>query len=215
MPFRSSSTPRKCDKSSLPIDDDIYQRYSNLSIFTLELRKERKDPEHEFLILETSDMDTYYRIERRPSEGMSINDKSRGCKAKDTIALLDDQDYKRVCMHTDHKINLGFPAKTRPDLYTLFAFCLVIRKDPDARIYSLAQFNCYFFARTLTVLIARHFLLRQYCRIHNSPRNDFGTLPVPEVDAIAEQVVNTKSTRERPISFILVDSGVRMILLKL
>ncbi len=215
LPWFSSSS-RSRAKSSLQIKDDIYQYYFNTrSIYSLELRKERKEPEHEFIILEMTDMETHYRIERRPSEGTNLGDKSKGCEAKDTITPLDYQDYQKVGKLTDCKISLGFTGKTHPDLYTLFAFCNVIRKDHDAKIYSLAQFNCYFFARTLTLLIARHFLLRQYRGIHKSPINDFGSLPGPEIDAIVDEAMNAGRTRERPISFILVGLGVRIILLKL
>jgi len=211
-PFR----PRSRDKSSLLIKDDIYRHYFSIrSIYSLELRKERKEPKHEFVIFKMTDMDTRYRIERHPSEGTNITAKSKGCEAKDTITPLDARDYQSLCRDTDHKINLDFTGKTHPDLNTVFALCNAIRKDPAAKIYSLAQFNCYFFARTLTLLIARHFLLRQYCRIHKSSINDFGSIPGPEIDAKVDEVVEEMRTWERPISFILVDSGVRTVLLKL
>jgi len=82
MPFRTSPISRLRDKSSLSIDDDIYQYYSNFPpIYALELRKEREEPEHEFVILKMDDMITYYCIERRPSKGTNIKSKLRGCRA--------------------------------------------------------------------------------------------------------------------------------------
>ncbi|KAF8336728.1 hypothetical protein F5887DRAFT_1078533 [Amanita rubescens] len=206
------SRPRSRDESSfLLITDDIYRHYFSIrSIHSLELRKEREEPaKHEFIILEMTDRDTRFRIERHPSEGTNITAKSKGCEAKDIITPLDDQDYESLCRLTDRKINLCFTSKTPPDLYTVFAFCNVILKDPAAKIYSLPQFNCYFFARTLTLLLARHFLLHQYChRIHKSPKN-FGHLLGPEIDAILDEVMKKMRTWERPISFILDDSSVR------
>src|SRR6266550_5909928 len=215
MPFRTSPISRLRDKSSLSIDDDIYQYYSNFPpIYALELRKEREEPEHEFVILKMDDMITYYCIERRPSKGTNIKSKLRGCRAEDTITPLNDEDYKRVCRLTDSKITQFFWDEPEPDLYTVLAFCNAIRKDPDSEKFTLAQFNCFFFARTLTLLIARHFLLRQYCRIHKSPRNDVSSLLGPEIDAIVDEAMNSTFSWDSLISISIVfDSDVRMILL--
>ncbi|KAF8347611.1 hypothetical protein F5887DRAFT_1157728 [Amanita rubescens] len=186
----------------------ILDALSVLVHLTLELRKEREEPEHEFVILRTLDLDTHYRIERRPLEGTNFNSKLNGCKAEDTITPLDDQDYHKVSKLTNCKIIQDF-FEPMPDLYTVFAICDAIRKDPNAEKYTLAQFNCYFFARTLTLLIARHFLLRQYCRIHKSPRNDFGSLPGSEIDAIMDEAMNKMPTRVPWIGIILFDSDIR------
>ncbi|KAF8344503.1 hypothetical protein F5887DRAFT_262832 [Amanita rubescens] len=191
VPFRSlsSSPPHSRYMSSLPIDDNIFGHYSNnLSIDTLDLRKERKEPEHEFVILKMAD--TYYRVERRPSEGTGFNSKLHGCKAEDTITPLNSQAYRKVCGLTDCKIAQVFWGEPKPDLHTVFAFCNAIHKDSDAEKYTLAQFNCYFFARTLTLLISRHFLTGLYCRI-GKPRNDFSSLPGPEIDAIMDDAMNS------------------------
>jgi len=214
MKFSSSSRPSRpplLDKSPLLIKDDINRHtFSIRSIYSLELRKEREEPaKHEFIILEMTDMHTRFRIERRPSEGTNINAKSKGCEARDTLTPLDAQDYESLCRLTDRKINLCFTGRTHPDLTTVFAFCNVIRKDHDAKIYSLAQFNCYFLARTLTLLVARHFLLHQYCHVHRLQINDFGSLPGPEIDAILDEAMKKMPTWERPISFTLVHSKVR------
>ena len=207
MPLRSSSTSHS---SSRPIDDGIYRYYPNVPISRLVLRKEREELGHEFVILKMADMNTYYRIERRPSKGANINSKLRGCKAKDTITRLDDQDYERVCRHSDPKITQLF-REPYPDLHTVFAFCNVIRRGPDINRYTLTKFNCYFFARTLTLLITRDSLVRQY-RAYISPRN-FDSLSGPEIDAIVDQV--KMPTRVPRMSLIRFDSKVRMILLSI
>ena len=216
VPFRSSSRSRSRDKSSFPIDDNIYGRYSNnLSIDTLELRKERGEPEHEFVILQMADMNTYYRIERRPSEGTNINSKLHGCKAEDTITPLDGQDYRSVCDLTDCKITQVFWGEPKPDFHTVFAFCNAIHKDSDAEKYTLAQFNCYFFARTLTLLISRYFLLRLSCRLHKSPISDFDSLPGHVLDDTVDKAMNNADSWDFLISiYIVFDSDVRMMLLK-
>src|SRR6266576_586055 len=167
MPFRSSSTTRSRDESSLPIDDDIYECCPNLSFDRLELWKGKEEPEHEFVILHmTADSPgaAHYRIERRPSEGANINSKLRGCEAKDIITPLDKPSLPSLHEANNQIIQNFHGAEPKPDLYTVFAICNAIRMDPDSEKYTLAEFNCYFFARTLTLLIARHSFLRQYCR---------------------------------------------------
>lgn len=217
LPFRSSSTTRSLDESSLPIDDDIYQRCPNLSFNRLELWKEIEEPEHEFVILHmTADSPgaTHYLIERRPSEGTSFNSKLRGCEAKDTIIALD-----KSSLPSFHKANNKIIQKfnePKPDLYTIFDICNAIRMDPDSEKYTLEEFNCYFFARTLMLLVTRHCALRQYCRIHSPPRNDFGSLSGPQIDAILSKPTSNWSQDLRRFIYITFQesNNVRMILLK-
>ncbi|KAF8344770.1 hypothetical protein F5887DRAFT_969783, partial [Amanita rubescens] len=194
MASRSSSSPQSRDMSSLPIDDDIYQRYANHPIISLELWKEREEPEHEFVVLKVDDVKrNYYRIERRPLKGANVNSKLRGCKAEDTITSLHERDY-----FTKEK-------ERKPDLHTFFAFCNAIRKDPDTEKYTLAQFNCYFFARTLALLIIRHFLQRLYCaRI--SLRNNFDGLTGVQIDAKVDEAMNKTRLWVRPMCTLQVDS---------
>jgi len=192
----SSSTTRPRDGSSIPIDDDIYECYPNLSFDRLELWKANEEPaRHEFVILHmTADSPgaKQYRIERRPSEGANITSKLGGCGAEDTITPNLNQSGPPLCLEANKKIDLHFHrAEPKPDLYTVFAICNAIRMDPESEQYTLREFNCYFFARTLTLLIARHFFLHQYCRIHKPPRNDLGSLPGPEIDDILIEATNS------------------------
>jgi hypothetical protein len=213
MAFRSSSTSRSRDKSSLPIDDNIYQRCSNLVVLSLRFVREREDPEHEFIILRTN-ADDYYRIERRPSKGTGINSKLHGCKAEDTITHLNGRQHLSVLRVVSTKMTLYYRGNPKPDLHTVFDFCNAIRKDPDTEKYTLAQFNCYFFARTLMLFITRHFLIGQYA-IHISPRDDFGSLPGSDIDAILDESLKKMPTQDPWIAISLLDRKVRMISLKL
>ena len=217
MASRSSSHPHSCDKSTLLIDDDIRTSFSkNLSIDALELRKEREEPQHEFIVLKMPNKEgTYYLMERRPSKGTSIESMWRGCKTDDTITRLERDHLQRIGEKTDWQILVDFPTNRKPDLFTVFTICDAIRKDPDADKYTLLEFNCYFFARTLTSLIIRHFLLRQYCRIHKSPRKDFGDFPGSVIDAIGDKAYNTLGYAfNRGIRIQLSDTGVSTISLK-
>ncbi len=172
--------------------------------------KERDLPKHEFIILRTKD--DHYCIERRPPEGTDFNSKLDGCTAEDTITRLERNYWNKVRKRTAWKILVLFRADPKPDLYTVFGFCNAIRKDPDAKKYTLLQFNCYFFARTLMLLITRHFLS---CRIHKSPRNNFDSLPGPGIDASVDKATNKMPDRVFSwIGIILFNADVRMILLK-
>ncbi|KAK2464887.1 hypothetical protein APHAL10511_002963 [Amanita phalloides] len=181
----SESTPRlPSHHLSLPIDDNIYQRFTkNHSIRSLELWKERRDPEHEFLILTRSDGDPRtYRVERRPSKGTAALSKIQGCTTEDTITCL-DREYAGTAVR---RLSVHFRANPKPELYNIFALCNAIRKDPDTKEYTLMQFNCYFFARTLALLITRHFLLRQYRDIHiySTIKDD---IPGPRIDDMLDK----------------------------
>lgn len=187
MLLRASSSSRSRDHSSCSIDDEIYRQYSNTFVDWLELRKEREESQHEFIILRTNN--DFYRIERRPSKGTGIGAKLQGCKAADTITHLDQHDYQKIWASADIKILVAFYHDPKPDLYSLFAFSNAIRDDPDAEKYTLAQFNCYFFARALILLITRHFLLRQYYT-QESPRKDFASLSASEINVIVGKVLN-------------------------
>jgi hypothetical protein len=136
----SSNLSRSRNKSSRPIDDDIKKHYSNnnFSIDVLRLWKETEEPEHEFIILITNDDRDVYRIERRPSKGTNIRSKLHGCKAEDTITHLDDQGWERVRRHADRNVTQYF-SEPMPDLYTVFAFCNAIRRDPDTEKYTVAE----------------------------------------------------------------------------
>jgi hypothetical protein len=109
------------------------------------------------------------------------------CPTEDTITCIGGGDWKGI---NEQASRVDFRHDAKPGLYTAFAICNAIRKDPDAEKYTLKEFNCYFFARTLSLLIFRHFLVRQYCHIQKSPRNDFGNFPERAIDAIADDAIS-------------------------
>ena len=189
MSLSLSSRPRERDGSSVPLDDNIHRHFSkNESISHLELWQEVDPPKHEFVVLTTGFACRSYRIERRPTIVAGINSMWRGCPTEDTITPFNwwESDYKSW----NSLFWVKFEHDPKPDLHTAFAICNAILKDPDAQKYTLREFNCYFFARTLTLLIFRHFLVRQYCRIQKSPRHDFGNFPEPAICAIADQAIS-------------------------
>lgn len=165
----------------------------------IELRQQKDEPKHEFVLVALQRTKHAYdlcRIERRPLKGANIDSKVFGCKAEDTIAPVDDDDLSDIATRTVRKVKVEFKSDPRPELYTIFSICDTIGKDPNAKKYTLMQFNCYFFARTITLLLTRHFLLRQFC-LHVSPRDDcnFGSLQEAEIDDIVAQVMNIDSSQ--------------------
>ena len=144
-----------------------------------------KSPFHEFVVLRANG---WYRIERRPTIVAGIKSMWRGCPTEDTITRINWSECDYESWHSLFWVK--FEHDPKPDLHTAFAICNAILKDPDAQKYTLREFNCYFFARTLTLLIFRHFLVRQYCRIQKSPRHDFGNFPEPAICAIADQAIS-------------------------
>ncbi|KAF8335165.1 hypothetical protein F5887DRAFT_989800 [Amanita rubescens] len=224
MPSRSSSSPRSRDKASRPIDSDVYRDYPNAYIEWLELWKEKVEPEHEYVLIITDKGDKY-RIERRPSEGANIHSKLRGCDADDIITrILDDGNPTRLATTKTarREVLLRFYHDPQPDLYTVFAFCDAIRRDRDAQKYTLTQFNCYFFARTLTLLVTRHTYLRQYFNIYEGSRREFRKLPEYKIDEVVAdlQLTYEKSNKERwifmsPSSNKLTYEGLRLQILEM
>ena len=162
----------------------------NESISRLELLQEVDPPQHEFVALQKGFAYQWYRIERRPTIAAGIKSMWRGCPTEDTITP-----FRLPWTKCDYKswnslFSVNFHDKPKPGLHTAFAISNAILKDPDAQKYTLKEFNCYFFARTLSLLIFRHFLVRQYCRIQKSPRHDFGNFPEPAICAIADQAIS-------------------------
>ena len=186
-----SSRPRERDRSSVPLDDNIHRHFpNNDSINRLELRREIKPPHHEFVVLR---MNGWYRIERRPTILAGIKSMWRGCPTEDTITFINWRESHEPL--ADLLFSVVFEHDPKPGLHTAFAISNAILKDPDAQKYTLKEFNCYFFARTLSLLIFRHFLVRQYCRIQKSPRHDFGNFPEPAIGAIVDQAISGMGTR--------------------
>jgi hypothetical protein len=211
MPFLFSSRSR--NSSSHLIDDNIRDFFpKNHSIRELVLWKQTKKPaEHEFVILTMDNAEeTQYRIERRPSIEENLSSKVQGCTAEDTITPLERKQAEKLTRSGEvvRQITVHFRADPKPDLYTVFSFCNALRKDREAEQYTLMLFNCYFFARTLTLLISRHFLVRQYCQFYKSDRKGFGSHPGPEIDKTLDKKIPGALIR------VWVDNGVRMILLK-
>ena len=194
MSLSLSSRPRERDRSSVPLDDNIYRRFSkNDSINHLQLLQEVDPPKHEFVVLEAGF--ALYRIERRPTIAAGIKSMWRGCPTEDTITPFKWPRRKCDYESWNSLFSVNFKHDPKPGLHTAFAICNAILKDPDAQKYTLKEFNCYFFARTLTLLILRHFLVRQYCHIQKSPRHDFGNFPEPAIGAIVDQAISGMGTR--------------------
>ncbi|CAE6470879.1 unnamed protein product [Rhizoctonia solani] len=128
---------------------DWLQRYSNVKIESIQLRKEQKAPFfHEYIAIELSN-GSYFRIDRRqlPDEQSPMSSTERnGVEAYDTIeqiTSLDDSMYNPsdylVQIYFERGVNLSVIAYT----------CDAISKDFRASAYTLQRYNCYFYAQTI------------------------------------------------------------------
>ncbi|KAF8340049.1 hypothetical protein F5887DRAFT_1284382 [Amanita rubescens] len=142
---------------------EMYAKRTTIS--KLELRKERDHFKHEFIVIYL-DNGWFHRIERRPIRGPNLGPISKeGCEAEDSLTPVDDAGLKKIRSETDIKITLEF-GSNKPDLYNVIAVAVAIYLDPRTKNYTLQQYNCYFVARSIIVLVTRH------CLLQPSPTND-------------------------------------------
>ncbi|KAK2464818.1 hypothetical protein APHAL10511_003236 [Amanita phalloides] len=138
---------------------DWYRRQPYTTISKLELRKERDHFKHEYVIIYL-DNGWYYRIERRPILRSNMEAISKdGCEADDSVTPITDADLAVIRSETDAEITLEFKSN-KPDLYNAVAVAVAIHLDPQTKNYTLQQYNCYFVARSIIALVARHCLLQ-------------------------------------------------------
>ncbi|KAF8636803.1 hypothetical protein AX17_003254 [Amanita inopinata Kibby_2008] len=141
-------------------------RTSRTTISKLELRKERDNFRHEFVVVYLEDGDIY-RIDRRPLGGGSADTiSSDGCEAEDNILLINKQELEVIRSNTDTEVTLEIGTEKKLDLYAVIAICVSVQMDSQAKAYTLQLYNCYFLARTIITLMARHFLLQPHVSCH-------------------------------------------------
>ncbi len=188
LPSSSSSTSALFS-SSRRVDNYLFdwrskQRY--ITVRSISLRQEKVAPRHEFVLVELER--AHYRIERRAVEGANFNSILKGCAAKDTITLVPREKVKPLLAKTDSMVEVSFHSDRRPDLYVILAVCDAIYKDSETNKYSLWQFNCYFFARTILLLVTRHYLLR-HSPIPISARSSIGSLQETEINEMVAKAM--------------------------
>ncbi|CEL56364.1 hypothetical protein RSOLAG1IB_07750 [Rhizoctonia solani AG-1 IB] len=139
-------------KESQPLNEWYNNLPGNSYVQTLQLRKERERPfYHEFVVFRLQ-AGTSWRIDRRqqPDEQEPLNSIYRGgVTARDTIEEVrsfDDPLYPRsYCL-----IELEFKSPVHVGL--ILRVCRSIQNH--AKLYTLQQHNCYFFAQALTICTA-------------------------------------------------------------
>jgi len=144
---------------------DWYKGQTYTTISKLELRKERDHFKHEYIVIYL-DNGWLHRIERRPIRRANLEPISKeGCEAQDILTPIEDADLEVIRSETDAEITLEF-GSNKPDLFNVIAVAVAIHLDPRTKNYTLQQYNCYFFARSIVTLVTRH------CLLHSSPAND-------------------------------------------
>ncbi|KAJ7701285.1 hypothetical protein B0H16DRAFT_1748744 [Mycena metata] len=126
-------------------------------IFCLELCKEHKLPKHEFLLLTMAD-ETKFRIDRTTTGALN-SVMWTNTPPVDTISLISDPRYQEIRRTSQCLVKFsGLPEDI--DLSLIRLICYAIKHDDQGVWYTLDGFNCYFFARCIVVVLARHIVLR-------------------------------------------------------
>jgi len=162
----SSIRPRKMAPVRITCRDwddgvifDWYREEEYTTISKLELRKERDNYKHEYIVIYL-DNGWVHRIDRRPIRGANFEPISKeGCEAEDCLTPVSDADLNVIRSETDAEITLEF-GSNKPDLYSVIAVAVAIHLDPRTKNYTLQQYNCYFVARSIITLVTRHCLLQ-------------------------------------------------------
>ncbi|CAE6531674.1 unnamed protein product [Rhizoctonia solani] len=143
----------------------LYTWYNSLQtpqLHTVHLRKERAAPfYHEFILFRLKD-NTYWRIDRRQrqDEPTPINCiQDVGVPAFDTIEQVTGMGSflgldPLLAAASDCMIELEFKAGIEVDVGLVLRICRAIKEHPNANVYTLQRYNCFFFAQTLLMCIA-------------------------------------------------------------
>ncbi|KAK2464823.1 hypothetical protein APHAL10511_003241 [Amanita phalloides] len=141
---------------------EIFEWYRRQQPYTtigkLELRKEKDHFKHEYIVIYL-DNGWHHRIERRPTQRNMETLSREGCEADDSLTPVSDAGLMVIRSETDAEVTLKFKSN-KPDLYNVIAVAVAIHLDPQAKRYTLQQYNCYFVARSIIALVTRHYLLQ-------------------------------------------------------
>ncbi|KAG9120068.1 hypothetical protein FRC07_004595 [Ceratobasidium sp. 392] len=122
----------------------------------LQYRKEREGPFfHEFIVVELVN-DTVCRFDRRGDPRTRANAFTlEGITAEDTAHVIQKQEdhYAHIEESSDMLICVIFPFKQ--DLRQILFVCYQIQQSVEARVYTLALYNCYFFSWSIIVDMVR------------------------------------------------------------
>ncbi|KAK2464815.1 hypothetical protein APHAL10511_003233 [Amanita phalloides] len=132
---------------------DWYRRQPHTTISKLELRKERDQFKHEYIVIYLEN-GWYHRIERRPIHRNVEAVSEKGCEAEDSLTPVSDADLAVIRSETDAEFILEFKSN-KPDLYNVIAVAVAIHLDDQTKNYTLQQYNCYFVARSIIALVTR------------------------------------------------------------
>ena len=141
---------------------------SSTQITHLELRKEGGTLQHEYVALFFGDVTTgtICRLDRSanpftPLQGIFVRDGTPHC---DTIQIithsqLHELNEKETCL-----VRLKFDEGFGADISFVFLMWYAIQQDDCGGTYTLQKYNCYFFARMITLGLARHAVMRHVLR---------------------------------------------------
>ncbi|KAB5588257.1 polysaccharide deacetylase from carbohydrate esterase family CE10 protein [Ceratobasidium theobromae] len=142
-------------KEGNPLFDWLYRR-RHLPIHMLQLRKERESPYfHEYIAFSLRNGGGCFRIDRRqlPDENAPMDSiYTSGVEPYDTIEQITSLDHSEYNV-SNCLVDIEFKTDVYLDVIT--RICKAIHQHPNAKVYTLQRYNCYFFAQTILFGTAR------------------------------------------------------------
>ncbi|KAG9077993.1 hypothetical protein FRC06_008606, partial [Ceratobasidium sp. 370] len=136
---------------------------TNRIINRLEVRITRDAIPHRFVVAYMQD-GSICRFDRRPRTPQSVFipigpqdlDEELADRAADEACIVNRAELLEIELSTRWEIRLNLPAEA--DILLVLSACYAIAQDKEARTYALREYNCYFFAWTIVMLVTRHLL---------------------------------------------------------
>ncbi|KAG8791581.1 hypothetical protein FRC12_008753 [Ceratobasidium sp. 428] len=116
---------------------------------------------HRFIVAYLTDRRTICRFDRRPLDpnAATLLVETAGTpkrRAADEAAVVNATEMGQILLTSRLEMDLALPQETEVSL--ILSACYAIAQDEKAAIYALREYNCYFFAWTIVMIVMRHTL---------------------------------------------------------
>ncbi|KAG9090663.1 hypothetical protein FS749_000382 [Ceratobasidium sp. UAMH 11750] len=115
---------------------------------------------HRFVVAFMND-DPICRFDRRPlnTNGATLlveTATTPSRRAADEAAVVNTTEYAEIRLTSRVEVDVALPQET--DIDMVLSACYAIAQDEKASIYALREYNCYFFAWSIVMIVMRHTL---------------------------------------------------------
>jgi len=135
---------------------ETHRRKGSTIIEKLQLRRDRLPPYyHEYIVLFTQGGHAY-RVDRRPDPNSPFDTIMRaGCKPHDTVQTVESRSLRELEKASDCIVEVHWEDKPTIDLLFVLSICFALRRDKQAKQYTLQRYNCYFLSWTIIMVAVR------------------------------------------------------------